>query len=214
MDRTAIIERQGSGQGTAAVIFSGTSRRGPWEGLSDLEPGLRRLLARRCSDENDVDDVIQETYLRAARYRGSVEDPRSLRAWTARIALNVLSDLRRRARRMQPLPAPDEGDDTPLPAALVVEEDDRDVRLGSCLLPAEDAFALVDHALAGLRESDRLLLEHYYRDACGVPECARRLAVPARLVKVRLYRARRRLLERAEWLVASRRAELRLEAVS
>ena len=32
----------------------------------------------------------------AARYRENVEDPRSLGAWTSRIALNVLSDQRRR----------------------------------------------------------------------------------------------------------------------
>ncbi|MFT5288472.1 MAG: RNA polymerase sigma-70 factor (ECF subfamily) [Planctomycetota bacterium] len=192
---------QGQGQGQG---------QGPWRGLSELEPGLRRLLLLRCSDENDVDDVIQETYLRAARYRDSVKDPSRLWAWTARIALNVHSDLRRCAQRTQRLPGADEEEEANLPSSLVVEEEANDVCVGSEMMASEDALELVQSALFDLREADRSLLEYFYRDECNVPECARRLAVPAQLVKVRLYRARRRLLGRAERILSTRRFALTL----
>jgi len=179
-----------------------------WAGLSELEPGLRRLLSTRCLDENDVDDVIQETYVRAARYRKASADQSSLRAWTARIALNVLSDVRRRAGRSQALPSLEDGEEADVPEALVHEPpEDVDVRLGSTELPEEDALALLERALAELRDDDRLLLDGYYRQALDVPACARRLDVPARLVKVRLYRARQRLLVKTERLLVRRRTD-------
>ncbi len=187
---------------------------GPWRGLSELEPGLRRLLLLRCPDVNDVDDVIQETYLRAARYRDNVKDPRRLRAWTARIALNVLSDLRRCAQRTQRLPGSDEEGEASLPSSLIQEETVDDVCVGSEVMASEDALELVESALFDLREADRSLLEYFYRDECNVPECARRLAVPAQLVKVRLYRARRRLLSRAERILSTRRFAFTLEMSS
>lgn len=193
----------------------GASEASGWVGLWELEPGLRRLLESRCPDENDVDDVIQETYLRAARYRSSVEDPGRLRAWASRIALNVLSDLRGRASRFQALPGGEEGGESALPAALVTEEDESiEILVAGTWLPDEDALDLLEAALGGLRAGDRALLAHYYRDDCDVPECARRIGIPARLVKVRLYRARQRLQARAEWIL-SRRQHLRgLEVAS
>ena len=210
----------GEGRGDPGVLHSEVLHsevlhsEGPWRGLSELEPGLRRLLLLRCQDENDVDDVIQETYLRAARYRDNVKDPRRLRAWTARIALNVLSDLRRCAQRTQRLPDPEEHGDLDLPPSLVVEEVENDVCVGAEFIPSEDALELVERALRDLREADRSLLEYFYRDECNVPECARRLAVPTRIVKVRLYRARRRLLSRAERILLGRRPTLSLELIS
>ena len=187
---------------------------GSWAGLSALEPGLRRLLEARCPDANDVDDVIQETYVRAARFRGRDQDPRSLRAWTNRIALNVLSDVRRRARRQQPLPTLEDGDDAALPAALVQTEEDCDVRMGDELLAREDALALLGTAVDGMRADDRALLRCFYAHSGGAKACERRLDVPAHLVKVRVYRARRRLVRRIEGLLARRRTSLPLEVAS
>ena len=219
LERTATIERGletcGAGAGSSATARigaggdAGASAPGGkhwdeqyWDGLSDLEPALRKLLLQRCGDENDVDDVIQETYLRAARYRNSVADPRSLPAWTARIALNVLNDQRRQSKRWQSLPGGEEGLDATLPEVLVSEEDESSVCLGRFILPTEDALGLMVRALGSLRESDQRLLQAFYQDGLDVPGCARRLSIQPKLVKVRLYRARHRMLRRAEILLA------------
>ena len=80
-----------------------------WGELEDLRPALRSFLARRCRDESELDDVVQETLLRAARYRGSLTRSGSLRPWALRIAANVLCD-RVRVERRLPWVEVDDGD--------------------------------------------------------------------------------------------------------
>lgn len=71
-----------------------------WDGLWELRIPLRGYLARRCRDDNEIDDLLQETLLRAARYRGALEPTRLLRPWLLRIAGNVLHDHVRRENRI------------------------------------------------------------------------------------------------------------------
>ena len=70
-----------------------------WTGLEGLEPELRRYLRRRCRDASEADDVVQETLLRAARYRPGLVEPQRIHGWIQRIAANVLRDQRRREGR-------------------------------------------------------------------------------------------------------------------
>jgi len=163
-----------------------------WQGLADLRRGLRAVLSRRLPDENEVEDVIQETYLRAARYRERLQDDRRLRSWTTRIALNVLSDRRRRERRFL---ATD-------PADQVLERDvegessaplDAPVFLGPWEVERECALGLLARALTRLRESDRRVLGSFYGGEGSCRDTAHECDIPPHLVKVRLFRARRRL---------------------
>lgn len=163
-----------------------------WQGLADLRGGLRSVLMRRLPDENEVEDVIQETYLRAVRYRGRLQDSRRLRSWTTRIALNVLSDKKRREGRFL---ATD-------PADQVLERDadggapaaqEPALNLGRWELGRERALALLARARTRLRESDRRVLDSFYGGAGSCRATAEECGIPAHLVKVRLFRARRRL---------------------
>jgi RNA polymerase sigma factor (sigma-70 family) len=163
-----------------------------WQGLDDLRGGLRAVLMRRLPDENEVEDVIQETYLRAVRYRGRLQDGRRLRSWTTRIALNVLSDKKRREGRFL---ATD-------PADQVLERDaeggapaplEPAVNLGRWELERERALMLLARARTRLRESDRRVLDSFYGGAGSCRATAEECGIPAHLVKVRLFRARRRL---------------------
>lgn len=170
---------------------------GQWSGLTELEPALRSFLEGRCRDGSEVDDVIQETLLRAARYRSGLVDPERLRGWTLRIAGNVLRDHVRRECR---LPRIDAGDEWL--ATLQGSEPDpggqeEHVSLSGAGVVFEKA-ELLDHmdvALGGLRRPDRQVLWSYYRGSPSCSRTARELDIPAALVKVRLFRARRRLLQ-------------------
>jgi RNA polymerase sigma factor (sigma-70 family) len=169
-----------------------------WEGLEDMRDGLQGFLARQCADDNDVEDAVQETFLRAARYRRS-HRVRNLRPWATRIALNVLADARRRGVRTQASPAaPDPGE--------LRERDDpataRALRIDDLWLESEAARDLVVRALATLREADRKILEAYYGGDMRTQGAGEVCGVPQRLVKVRLYRARRRLLAALRVLMA------------
>jgi RNA polymerase sigma factor (sigma-70 family) len=163
-----------------------------WQGLEELRDGLRAFLSRHCPDENDVDDVIQETFVRAARYRSGCQGVQRLRPWTMRIALNVLSDWKRRGQRMPVFSLEDEGLEPPAPAPG--EPEPRAFQLGRFHLDGETASALVSGTRDTLRPADRALLESFYGGAGSARVSAQECGIPRHLVKVRLFRVRQRLL--------------------
>lgn len=163
-----------------------------WNGLEELREPLRGLLAAHCRDENEIDDVIQETYVRAVRYRPRASGVQSLRSWTMRIALNVLADSRRRSQRLRT--------EEEVLDQLASSACDPGERLREPLLCAgrwgcglESALAHLAAALESLRPEDRRLLDSYYRGGESCRRTARDCAIPLHLVKIRLFRARQRL---------------------
>ena len=168
-----------------------------WDGLEELRPTLQRYLARRCRDTGELDDVVQETFLRAARYRGRLIQAQSLRGWALRIALNVLHDLRRREEPARVAEATRISADDPRAGADLPCVDDEDEELELCferyLVPRDVALALLRSALLGLRVEERQLLAAYYGPTGGPELAALQLSIPRELVKVRVFRLRRRL---------------------
>lgn len=164
-----------------------------WQGLEELRESLRTLLASHCRDESEIDDVIQETYVRAARYRGRLTGVQSLRSWTMRIALNVLADTRRRVQRVR-------ADDEALDRLFSRERDpeetlhEPEIRLDRWVFGLESALSHLARAVEGLRPEDRRVLDSFYRGGQSCRRTSSDCAIPLHLVKVRLFRARRRLL--------------------
>ena len=60
---------------------------------------LRAYVARVLGDLNQVDDIMQESYLRLLRMPAAPDDPQQLRALLFRIASNLVTDQWRRRRR-------------------------------------------------------------------------------------------------------------------
>lgn len=179
-----------------------------WCGLEALEPDLRSYLGRRCRDRHDVDDAVQETLVRAARYRASLADPVRLRGWAMRIATNVLRDQRRRwGAPLGGALALDGQGDGPGVELELAPEPERDppeewLRLERHHVPREEALDLLARALASLRQDDRSVLDAYYAGSGGGPATARACGISPRLVKVRLFRARGRLRRAVRRLLA------------
>ena len=176
---------------------------GAWDGLGEGREVLRGWLARRCAHDSEVDDVVQETLLRAARYRGGLADDARLAGWALAIAANTLRDRRRLAQRW--CVSEDGGLDL---ESLAVEPESHGASLGQALLTVggrrvscEDALEHLRAALASLRPCDaRLLLEFY--GGVPTPDIAQRLGVGRGAVKCRLYRARRSLTRMMERRIA------------
>lgn len=167
-----------------------------WRGLEELRPALRTYLKRRCRDPFELEDVVQETLLRAARYRTSLEDSRRLRGWTLRIAINVLRDrLRREARRSRL----EQGDERlaqiesrePIPGE---EAEDARILLGAHSIGRREALMHLCQAVEELRPVDRAVLRSYYAGSQCCQVTAHECGIPTDLVKLRLFRARRRLV--------------------
>lgn len=162
-----------------------------WAGLEEMRDGLRSFLVRQCPDENDVEDVIQETFLRAARYRRA-HRVKSLRPWVMRIALHVLADAKRRGVRTQAERQRSEPGEAPArPEASLA---DSHFRVGGLWLDGESAREVVLRGLGRLRGPDRALLDSNYGGELATSTVAEECGLPQRVVKVRLYRARQRLL--------------------
>lgn len=172
----------------------GAIARESWNGLEELRADVRAALARHACRGAELDDVVQEALLRAARYRGSLTDVERLRAWVIRIALNVMRDHLRRDLR---LPRIEESEDVFARTEgreAIPGEDSEDESLEAEGVVFDRAYVLrhLDEALSELPRMDQRVLGAWY----APPGDLRALHVResmSDLAKVRAFRARNRL---------------------
>jgi RNA polymerase sigma-70 factor (ECF subfamily) len=138
------------------------------------ERPLHALLARYTGGR-DVDDLVQETWMRVVRAAGRFDRGRRFSTWLFAIALNLARDWRRR-----PPAEPVEPRETMAVAA------DGQARVDAGL----DAMRL----LAALPEAQRavVVLRHFHD--LGEEDVAEILGIPRGTVKSRLHHAMARLL--------------------
>ncbi|MCF3965318.1 RNA polymerase sigma factor [Streptomyces fuscigenes] len=147
-------------------------------------PWLAVRLRRRCSDEDVVADVLQETYLAvwraAGSYAGSVTDGSAV-GWLWTIAANRLVDAFRRRARQERVPAVSLVERT-APAAedeVLAHRVDQDLEQALLRLPPE------------LRQ----VMQAMVLDDLSVRQTAALLSMPEGTVKTRARRARIALRE-------------------
>lgn len=160
-----------------------------WHGLEEHRSSLQSHLKSRCFDENDINDIIQESFLRAARYRSGPMESRRLRGWLLRIASNVHVDKMRHRSR-----SPTIGLDLEIWENIgeCVQEEST-FCWGGGELDMGEALDCLNQAKTKLRTSDQAVLGEFYTERSGTPAIAKRLGISPGMVKVRLFRARRRL---------------------
>lgn len=151
--------------------------------------GTVYAVAFRLVGESDADDVVMETYLRAWQAIGRFDVRSSLKSWLYRIAHNCAIDmLRKRQRRRELLPTPDEDGQSPIERL----PDETTPHPASQLEGAELRQRL-DHALAQLPDEQRLILLLRYSDGLSYREIAAAAGVPIGTVMSRLFNGRRKL---------------------
>ena len=68
--------------------------------LVSLEKLLSRFALKLTANKEDANDLLQDTYLRALKYRNHFEDSTNLRAWTCTIMKNTfINNYRKTIRR-------------------------------------------------------------------------------------------------------------------
>ena len=150
--------------------------------VKPLLTGLRGAAMRLTRNQQDADDLLQETTLRAWRFWSHYEQGSNLRAWLHRILLNTFVNGYRRKRRERELlrelqeAASDSEPETLEPSAMRAALSD-EVKEGLDGLPAE--FRAVLWAVAV--------------DDLSYREAADSLGCPVGTVMSRLHRARRML---------------------
>jgi RNA polymerase sigma-70 factor (ECF subfamily) len=141
-------------------------------------------------DEQDAEDVLQETYLKALRSLPAFEGRSSLMTWLYRIAVNeALMAVRRRKPQALSVEEPNPDDESDSQEMEIVD---------FCCLPegellsAESRQAL-DQAILHLPDSLRVVFVMRDIEGFSIQDTAEALGLSENNVKTRLLRARLRL---------------------
>ncbi len=125
--------------------------------LSSSLPLIYNIVGRGLSGHADVDDVVQETMLRAVRGLGDLRDPAAFRSWLVAVAIRQMRD---HYRARQAVAAADLSDEVADPEADFVEL--TILRLGLSSQREETA-----QATRWLDAGDRELLALWWLEAAG-----------------------------------------------
>lgn len=90
--------------------------------LRDLEARLRPFVARRVSSSADVDDVVQDVFLRMQRGLSSLRDEERFGPWVYQVARSAIAE-HRRTRTRHPIVGQEQGDAAEAAASTDVDDD-------------------------------------------------------------------------------------------
>lgn len=141
-----------------------------------------RAALRVAGNAADAADACQEAFVRGFRLLSRFDPSRDFGAWVARIAINRALTRAGRRRALEPL---EEAEAVAEPAASP-----------EAVVTREDEGERVRRAVQELSPSDRALLAMRYEERLPVAEIAAALGIREGAVKVRLLRARERLMKR------------------
>ncbi|MFG2375838.1 RNA polymerase sigma factor [Streptomyces sp. NPDC048504] len=147
-------------------------------------PLVYNVVGRALNGHADVDDVVQETMLRAVDHLGSLRDPDSFRSWLVAIAMRQIRDRARRRKSPGQLP-----DGLPGDAADFAE-------LTVLRLQLEGQRREVAEAVRWLDDEDRGLLSLWWLEVAGEltrRELASALGISRQHAAVRVQRMKERL---------------------
>lgn len=135
------------------IVVIHHSTRGSWVAL---EEKLRPFIARRVATPADVDDVLQDVFLRMQRSLGQLRDNERFGPWVFRVARSAVIDHRRTSSRHSPAehPALDEASPTPDEENAVEQELATYVAPFVALLPSPYREALTLTELEGLHQRE------------------------------------------------------------
>lgn len=153
-----------------------------WDHFSPL---VRRILRRALGPGADVEDLLQDVFLRFFEHVGSLRRDTALRGFLIAITVNALRGelRRRRVRRIVRFVDPAE-----LPELRVVDTDPE----------ARDALKRFYAILERLRQSDRLAFSLRVIEGMALADVAAALSVSVPTVRRRVARAKARVIYHVE----------------
>jgi RNA polymerase sigma-70 factor, ECF subfamily len=152
-----------------------------------------RMAKQITQNEEDAEDVLQETFLKAYSHLEDFQGNSKFYTWLVRIAVNeALMKLRkRRSDKTVPLDDPiDTGEDVVV-REIAVWEDDPEQRYSR-----EELGGILDDAIQGLKPAYRTVFVLRDIEELSIEETAEALGLSISAVKSRLLRARLQLREK------------------
>jgi RNA polymerase sigma-70 factor (ECF subfamily) len=163
---------------------------------------IYRLALKMMSNEQDAEDVLQETYIKAFRSLDKFEGKSSLTTWLYRIAVNEsLMQLRKKHPLFVPIGEPEESEDSSLPQPVEIVD--------WCCLPEKELLSdetkkHLDEAIQRLSPLNRTVFLLRDVSDLSTKEAADVLETTESNVKTRLFRARMQLREELSIYFADR----------
>jgi RNA polymerase sigma-70 factor, ECF subfamily len=157
------------------------------------ERKIYRLAKNITQNDEDAEDVLQETFLKAYSHLDSFQGQSKFYTWLVRIAVNeALMKLRKRkSDKTVPLDEPtDTGEDTVV-REIAVWEDDPERKYGR-----EELRQILSNAVESLRPAFRTVFVLRDIEELSTEETAETLGISVPAVKSRLLRARLQLREK------------------
>lgn len=152
----------------------------------ELHAGLRAFIVRQVANEAEVDDILQEVFLRVHRRLDQLNDPDRVTAWLYQIARNAVIDYYRSPERRREVPVGLSGEMEPhMPASLHTDEDADRFRT--------ELVACVRPMLEGLSKEYREAVTMVEMEGLTQRAVAERLGLSISGVKSRVQRGRRQL---------------------
>jgi RNA polymerase sigma-70 factor, ECF subfamily len=153
---------------------------------SDMHQGLHAFIAKRIANDAQVDDILQEVFLRVHRQLDRLNDPDRVVAWLYQIARNAIVDYYRSPSRHREHPVGLSRDmELIAPGSLPADDQSGQLRteLAACLRP------LLDRISKDYREALTLVeIEGLTQQAA-----AKRLGLSVSGMKSRVQRGRKQL---------------------
>ena len=155
------------------------------------EPRIQGFLRKRLNDEERVEDLTQDTFLRIHRARGSYDTGRKFSTWIHTIANNLLkNEFRNRSRRREMVFSDMRSDNAPSGVpARPVEFESMDAGPDHETYRSELREA-IDTAIERMDEHHRVPFVMREVDDLSYEEIADLIGIPVGTVKSRLNRAR------------------------
>jgi RNA polymerase sigma-70 factor (ECF subfamily) len=162
-----------------------------FESLVKRHGGFASAIVKRHVPFDDVEDTLQNVFLRAYRSLPTFKNRSSFRQWLSVIAVRTCHDFwRERYKSLEfPVSSLSAEHEAWLASALAEESDRSFHERGS----RKEAGEILDAALGSLSAGDRMVLELVYLEGHSLKEAATVLGWTVANVKVRLFRSRRRL---------------------
>ena len=181
-DESALVERAKAGDGAA---FS--------ELVKQYDRRVFRMAKQITQNEEDAEDVLQETFLKAYAHLDDFQGNSKFYTWLVRIAVNeaLMKLRRRRSDRTVPLDDPiDTGEDELVREVAVWDEDPEQK------YSREELAQILDEAVQSLKPAYRTVFVLRDIEELSIEETAEALNLSISAVKSRLLRARLQLREK------------------
>lgn len=169
---------------------------------------LFRLAYRMSRNEQDAEEIVQDTFVRAYRKLGQFESRANFKTWLYRITVNCALDRMRKRRS--------EDEHREVANAAPEEEEHNEWEKRPHEGPAPDRLMLsvelkkrIEGALATLSAAERAAFVMRHWEGCGIEEIGRALDVRQNAAKNTVFRAVQKLRRALEPYVTPRGASAR-----